>query len=128
MLEKKKIILWWLVAFVICFSDEIGVWITPARCCQSGPKRNPNGHVGSQSLEINEKKQNSHGLKDWSKYIDWHCTRLVSIEPVILYWLYFILQENIITYIREFCENEEDEIYHKFINKITGIPIKSSIK
>jgi len=32
-----------------------------------------------------------------------------------------------ITYIREFCENEEDEIYHKFINKITGKPIGSSI-
>jgi len=32
------------------------------------------------------------------------------------------------SYIIEFCENEDDEIYHKFINKITGKPIGSSIK
>lgn len=28
-----------------------------------------------------------------------------------------------ITYIRDFCENEEDEIYHKLIHKITGIKL-----
>lgn len=28
-------------------------------------------------------------------------------------------------YVREFCENESDEIYHKFIYKITGKPIES---
>ncbi|XP_026817702.1 UPF0505 protein C16orf62 homolog isoform X1 [Rhopalosiphum maidis] len=38
------------------------------------------------------------------------------------------VNEKMITYIIEFCENEDDEIYHKFINKITGKPIGSSIK
>lgn len=28
-----------------------------------------------------------------------------------------------ISYIRDFCENEDDDIYHKFIYKITGKPI-----
>lgn len=35
----------------------------------------------------------------------------------------FFLQENMIAYIKEFCENEDDEIYHKFVLKITGKPI-----
>lgn len=30
-----------------------------------------------------------------------------------------------LAYIKDFCENEDDEIYHKFIQKITGKPIAS---
>jgi len=58
------------MAIVTCFTGEIGVWITPARCCQSRLKRNPNGHVGSQSLEVVKKKQNDHGPQRRSKLID----------------------------------------------------------
>lgn len=67
---KKELILKWLMALRIFFTDEIGVWITPACCCQSGLKRNPNGYIGSQSLEVVKKKQNSHGPQDRSKWID----------------------------------------------------------
>lgn len=28
-------------------------------------------------------------------------------------------------YIRDFCENEDDEIYHKFLQKITGKSLES---
>jgi len=117
------------MAIDTCLTDEIGVWITPARRCQSRLKRNPNGYVGSQSLEVVKKKQNNHGPQNWSKFINEHCTHiLLRLNQLLSYWLNCILQEKMIAYIREFCENEEDEIYHKFINKITGKPIGSSIK
>lgn len=35
-----------------------------------------------------------------------------------------LLQDKVIVYIGEYCENEEDEIYHKFLHKImAGKPI-----
>lgn len=30
----------------------------------------------------------------------------------------FLLQDKVIVYIGEYCENEEDEIYQKFLHKI----------
>lgn len=42
--------------------------------------------------------------------------------------LVFFWQEKIMAYIKDFCENEDDEIYHKFIQKITGRPLGSAQK
>lgn len=43
-------------------------------------------------------------------------------------YFFFFFQEKMMVYLTEFCEGEDDEIYHKFIHKITGKPIGLLIK